>query len=209
VATAYSIETKDTHKVNPIGKGQRGHLQRNKAPGKPWKKFKGFCKNCGSHGHKAVNCTKDKGNLEKRVQKETRKCYNCNKVGHLARDCTKKSTDTVFVGCILTKKVPAINDNDKIENNEFDPITKLGWIDPIKLANRIKQEEWLKVVYFDQEIKMDENSNLARGPKKKKIPEVSMITSHLEVDEYESEEELNDDNFSTDSGDSQYRDPDL
>jgi Zinc knuckle len=94
VATAYTIETKDKHKVN-------AHLQRNKAPGKPWKKFKAFCKNCGIQGRKVANCTKDKGNLEKRAQKETRKCYSCNKVGHLARDCTRKSTDTAFVGCIL------------------------------------------------------------------------------------------------------------
>jgi hypothetical protein len=65
------------------------------------------------------------------------------------------------------------------------------------------------VVHFDQEIKMDENSNLARGPKTKQIYEVNMITSHLEVDEYQSEEELDDDDYSTDSGDSQYGDPDL
>jgi Zinc knuckle len=206
VAAAYTIKTKDKHKVNAIGNGQRGHLQGNKAPGKPWKKFKGFCKNCGIHGHKAVNCTKDKGNLEKQVQKETRKCYICNKVGHLARE---KSTDTAFVGCILTKKVAAINDKDRIENNEFDPITKLNWIDPIELANQIDLEEGSKKVYFDQEIKMDENSNLARGPKTKKIYKVNMINSHLEIDEYQSEEEFDNDNYSTDSGDSQNGDPDL
>jgi hypothetical protein len=81
VATAYTIETKDKHKVNAIRNGQRGHLQSNKAPDKPLKKIKCFCKNCGIQGYKVVNCTKDKGNSEKRVQKETRKCYNCNKVG--------------------------------------------------------------------------------------------------------------------------------
>jgi hypothetical protein len=65
------------------------------------------------------------------------------------------------------------------------------------------------VVYFDQEIKMDKHSNLARVPKKTKIHEANMITSHFEVDDYESEEELNKDNYSTDNGDSQYGDPDL
>jgi hypothetical protein len=80
---------------------------------------------------------------------------------------------------------------------------------PIELANQIEQEEVLKVVYFNQEIKMDENSNLARSPKKTKIHEVNMITSHFEVDDYQSEEELNEDDYSTDSGDSQYGDPDL
>jgi Zinc knuckle len=119
VASAYTIETKDKHEVNATGNGQRGHLQCNKVSGKPWKKFKGFCKNCGIQGHKAVNCTKDKGNSKKRVQKETRKCYNCNKVGYLARDCTKKSTDTAFVGCIRTKKVLAINAKDKIETTSL------------------------------------------------------------------------------------------
>jgi Zinc knuckle len=141
VATAYTIETKEKHGVNAIGNGQGGRMQRNKAPGKPWRKFKGFWKNYGIQGHKAVNCTRGKGVLEKRVQKETRKCYNCNKVGHLARDWTKKSTDTAFIGCFLTKKVPAINDKGKNKNNEFDPITKLGWIYPIELANQIEQEE--------------------------------------------------------------------
>jgi hypothetical protein len=70
VATAYSIDTKEKHKVNAIASGQGGHMQRNMAPGKPWKKIKDFCKNCGIQSHKAVNCTRDKGNLEKRVQKE-------------------------------------------------------------------------------------------------------------------------------------------
>jgi Zinc knuckle len=72
------------------------------------------------------------------VQKETRSCYNCNKVGHLAKDCTKKNTDTAFVGCILTKKVPAINDKEINENNEFDLIKMLGWIDLIELVNKIE-----------------------------------------------------------------------
>jgi hypothetical protein len=55
------IETKDQHKVNAICSSHGGgRFQRNKAPGKPWKKFKGFCKNCGIQGHKAVNCTKRK-----------------------------------------------------------------------------------------------------------------------------------------------------
>jgi hypothetical protein len=75
--------------------------------------------------HKLVNFTKDKGNSEKRVQKETRKCYNC-KVGHPSRDCTKKSTDTAFVGCILTKKVLANNDKENNENDEVDSIKEIG-----------------------------------------------------------------------------------
>jgi hypothetical protein len=62
---------------------------------------------------------------------------------------------------------------------------------------------------FQSRNQMDENSNLARGPKTKKIYEANMITSHLEVDEYQSEEELEDDNYSMDSGDSQYGDPAL
>jgi hypothetical protein len=69
-----------------------------------------FARICVIQGHKVVNCTKEKVNLEKRVQHETRKYYNCNKMGHLVRDFTKKSTDTALIGCILTKKVPAIND---------------------------------------------------------------------------------------------------
>jgi Zinc knuckle len=184
-------------------------MQRNKAPGKHWKKFKGFFKNCGIQGHKVVNCTREKGSSEIRVQRETRKCYNCNKVGHLAKDCIKKSTDTAFVGCILTKKVPAINDKEKNETNEFDPIAKLSWINPIKLANQIEQEEGLKVVYFDQEVKMDKTSNLARGPKMTNIHEVNIITSHFEKEYYKTEEYFNEDDYSTDNGDYQYGEPDM
>jgi hypothetical protein len=44
VATSYTIETKEKHKVNAIGNGQGG----------PWKKFRGFCKNCGIQGHEVV-----------------------------------------------------------------------------------------------------------------------------------------------------------
>jgi hypothetical protein len=42
VATAYMIETKNKHEFNTFGSRQGGRFQRNKAPGKPWKKFKGF-----------------------------------------------------------------------------------------------------------------------------------------------------------------------
>jgi hypothetical protein len=39
--------------------------------------------------------------------------------------------------------------------------------------------------------------------------EVNMITSHFDNKEYEVSEELNEDDYSTDSADSEYRDPDL
>ena len=139
MATAYCVETKEKQEVNAITGGQAGRTVRNKAPGKPWKKFKGFCKNCGIQGHKAVNCTRDKGTQEKRVQKETRKCYNCNKVGHLAKDCTRKPTDTAFVGCILINEDPKIDDKKLINSNEFDPIKELSWINIEDLANELEK----------------------------------------------------------------------
>jgi hypothetical protein len=56
-----------------------------------------------------------------------------------------------FVGCILTKKVPAINDKENIENNNFYPIKEIGWINLFELVKQIKTEEGIKTVYFGQE----------------------------------------------------------
>ena len=208
-ATAYCVETKEKSEVNAITSGQGGRTIRNKAPGKPWKKFKGFCKICGIQGHKAVNCTKDKGNQEKRGQKETRKCYNCNKVGHLARDCTKKPNDTAFVGCILTNKAPEIDDTKIINSNEFDPITDLSWINVEDFADELEKEEGSNKVYFDKEEENCGWSILGIDRKMTLNHEVNMISSqYREEDEERSNEEGSDD-YETDPEDPEYEDPDL
>jgi hypothetical protein len=82
--------------VNRINKFQKDGSTRQK--GKPWKKFKGYCRTCGKQGHKAGECTQNttSGN-------ETRRCHNCGKVGHLIKDCPnpKKGNDeTMFCGHI-------------------------------------------------------------------------------------------------------------
>jgi Zinc knuckle len=116
-AAAYAVETKHKSEVNFVAGGQRNKI--NRPVGKPWKKFKGFCKNCSIQGHKAVNChtakKKNSTGQERKVQVETRKCFSCNKTGHLARDCPTKKADTAFVGCILSYKPPDAHDKEIIE----------------------------------------------------------------------------------------------
>jgi hypothetical protein len=60
-----------------VAGGQRN--KNNRPVGKPWKKFKGVCKNCGFQGHKAVNCQAAKKNnslgQERKVQVETRNFF--------------------------------------------------------------------------------------------------------------------------------------
>ena len=209
VTTAYCVETKEKQEVNAITGGQAGRTVCNKAPGKPWKKFKGFCKNCGIQGHKAVNCTRDKGTQEKRVQKETRKCYNCNKVGHLAKDCTRKPTDTAFVGCILINEDPKIDDKKLINSTEFDPIKELSWINIEDLANGLEKEEGLKIVYFDQEEENCGQLNLAIGSKLKKNYVVNMIMTQNNEENEEENECFDSDGYETDPEDPEYEDPDL
>jgi hypothetical protein len=51
---AYTVETKHSSEVNFVAKGQQN--KGNRPVGKPWNKFKGFCKNCGIQGHRVVNC---------------------------------------------------------------------------------------------------------------------------------------------------------
>jgi hypothetical protein len=83
-AAAYMVETKHNSEVNFVAGGERNKNHR--PVGKPWKKFKGFCKNCGIQGHKSVKCHAAKKNnnsgQERKVQGETRKCFSCNKTGH-------------------------------------------------------------------------------------------------------------------------------
>jgi hypothetical protein len=74
-AATYTLETKHNSEVNFVAGGQQN--KSNRPVVKPWKKFKGFCKNCGIQGHKAVNChtakKNDNSGQERKAQVETRK----------------------------------------------------------------------------------------------------------------------------------------
>jgi hypothetical protein len=59
-AAAYTVETKHNSEVNFVAGGQRN--KNNRPVGKPWKKFKVYCKNCGIQGNKAVKCHTAKKN---------------------------------------------------------------------------------------------------------------------------------------------------
>jgi hypothetical protein len=76
-AVAYMVETKHNSEVNFVARGQRHRSSR--PVGKLWKKFKGFCKNCGIQGHKAVNChmaKKNNNSGQRKVQGETRNIFS-------------------------------------------------------------------------------------------------------------------------------------
>jgi hypothetical protein len=140
-AAAYTVETKHNLEVNFVAGGQQNTS--NRPVGKPWKKFMGFCKNCGIQGHKAVNChaSKKHNNLgqERKVQGETRKCFSCNKTEHLAQDSPTTKADTVFVGCILSYKPPEAHDKEiikKSKSEDFELKNKKEWI---KVFDKYKQ----------------------------------------------------------------------
>jgi len=89
----------EINSTRPERKGPRG---------KPWKKFKGNCRTCGTQGHKSQNCPQ----LKSKSHHESRKCYNCGKKGHLSRDCKQpKRQQSMFVG-----HISAVD----IDPNEFE-----------------------------------------------------------------------------------------
>jgi hypothetical protein len=89
-----------------------------KTRGKPWKRFKGTCNNCGKQGHKKADCrlpAKSSGGNDgnnggggDRSGPDTRVCHRCKKVGHIARNCPQKqdAADALFVGNVEIDKVP-------------------------------------------------------------------------------------------------------
>ena len=95
VNTAYHISNSEEKVASAENKNNRyvaggrkstGTGQRPKA--KPWKKFKGHCRTCGTQGHKAQNCPSTRNQGATTNSKETRSCYNCGLTGHLSKDCT-------------------------------------------------------------------------------------------------------------------------
>ena len=70
--------------------------------GKPKKRFKGDCRNCGKQGHKSADCRSKpsgeapgKGGGDKEKNKNVT-CYNCQEKGHYARECPKKKKNEEF-----------------------------------------------------------------------------------------------------------------
>ena len=87
---------------NKLYEAKKSTSQTTSRPRKPWRKFKGKCRECGVQGHKAVNCP----TFHSRG-KETRRCFKCGKVGHLIKDCTDKSPNdngpskpSLFIGSV-------------------------------------------------------------------------------------------------------------
>ena len=81
----------------------------NSQHGKPWRKFKGFCKKCGKQGHKATDCNSkpkhEAKNNSGQKDKSKVKCYRCGKMGHYAKDCPKKDVETgLFVGMAIEEE---------------------------------------------------------------------------------------------------------
>jgi Zinc knuckle len=146
---------KHNSEVNFVAGGQQN---KNNCPvGKPWKKFKGFCKNCGIQGHKAVNCHATKKNnnssQERKVQGETRKNFSCNKTGHLAQDCPTKKANTAFVGGFLSYKLSEAHDkeiNKKSKSEDFELKNKKEWINNVlDLVKEFEKQEGKQIAYFD------------------------------------------------------------
>jgi hypothetical protein len=125
-----------------------GQLNKGNCPvGKPWKKFKGFCKICDIQGHNDVNCHALKKNnhngQERKVQGETRKCFSCNRTGHLAQYCLTKKANTEFVSCILSYNPPGAHNKVIIENSkseDFELEKKIVWINVLDLVQKIEKK---------------------------------------------------------------------
>jgi hypothetical protein len=108
-----TIQSPIIHKCTKCGGHGPGGYKNDHPVGILWKKFKGFCKNCGIKGDKAINCHAAKKNITIRVkidQENTSKCFSCNNTGHLAQFFPSKKDDTAFVGRILSYKPPEAQD---------------------------------------------------------------------------------------------------
>ena len=54
-------------------------------------KFQGNCRECGTFGHKATNCYKNKPRDGGAKSSAERKCHRCDRTGHLKSKCVAKT----------------------------------------------------------------------------------------------------------------------
>ena len=117
------------------GKPKGGDDRRRKNPFK--KPFKGRCRKCGKHGHKAAECRSPMKGV----------CFECGEDGHFAKDCPKKTNRDVktsnpspgagmFIG--MVQRVPT-----RVSNASKSFSTTSRWAYATRRIADIEYEAWL------------------------------------------------------------------